>query len=123
MIDVENIPKNGQILVVAYFKEYSSYMQNESRKLLKKSVPTIGVNAELELRPLFFGILRDYLDLDGVKKSRPVGVLYSFSYRNMTPYKYRAFYRILKDRFDRRKQVENMWSRYDVLVAAGIGGL
>lgn len=123
MIDIENIPKNGQILVVAYFKEYTSYMQNESRKLLKRSVPAIGKSAELELRPLLFGILRDYLDLDEVKKSRPVGVLYSFSYRNMTPHKYRAFYRILKDHFSPRKQVKNMWSHYEVLVAAGIGGL
>lgn len=119
MIDIENIPKNGQIIVVAYFKEYTSYMQNESRLLLRKSIPAIGEEAKLELKPQLFAILRHV----EFKKSRPIGVFYSFSYRNMTPQKYRDFHQILMDRFDNRKQVINMWSHHDVLVAAGIGGL
>ena len=119
MIEVENIPRNGQILVVVYFKEYTSYMQNESRTLLKKSIPAIGEKANLEMKPLLFAILRHVED----GKSRPIGVFYSFSYRNMTPQKYREFHQILIDRFANRKQVMNMWSHHDILVAAGIGGL
>jgi len=120
MIDVESIPKNGQILIVAYFKEWSTHMQNSSRLLLKERIPAIGKKVLLDLKPLLFGILRH----NEFGKSRPVGVLYSFSYKNMTSTRYREFHQTLKDRFGQSDQVKNMWGgHYDVLVASGIGGL
>ena len=125
VIEVENIPKNGQVVVVAYFKEHKKYstrtnIQNESRRLLLKKIPEFGKEANIEFKPLLFGILRHVEG--GV--SRSVGVIYSFAYRNMSPEKYSTFHRTLKGNFDQKlAQVANMWSHYDVMIAVGVGGV
>lgn len=119
MSDTSYIPRNGQVIIIAYFGEYTSYMQNESRRLLLRAVPTIGEGVGIGLTPLLFAILR-HVDS---KVSRPVGVLYTFGYQNMTKESFDEFYEALKNDFGKREQVSNMWSDYDVMVATEIGGL
>lgn len=116
MIDWEKAPRNGQLLIIAYFKQYKSYIQNESRRLLKRSIPSLGKEIGLVLSPLLFGILRHVEN----KVSRPVGVFYSFGYHDTSEEKLREFFEKLQVDYEGRKQVQNMWMKYDMMVAAKV---
>jgi hypothetical protein len=119
LIEIDNIPSNGHIIIMAYFKEYTNYMQNASRKLLLKSIPKNGKEAGINLKPQIFGIIRH----NEFKVSRPIGVFYSFSFKDMTSEKYRDFDRILRLDYKKRKQVQNMWSHFEIMVGAPVGGI
>lgn len=125
MIDIEDIPRTGQIAVVAFFSEYkrtsvSTSIQNESRGYLLDNVPLVGERVGLELKPMLFGILRHVEE----KKTRSIGVIYHFSYSKMTPDLYRNFLKELSSRFnDELKRVGKIWSRYEVSLVMEVGGI
>ena len=125
MIELENVPRTGQIAVVAYFSEYKrssvrTNIQNESRKYLRDNIPLIGERIGLALKPMLFGILRH---VEG-KKTRSIGVVYHFAFSKMTPDLYKSFNHELAKRFnDELKRVKNLWSHYEVLLVTEVEGV
>ena len=118
MIFVEDVPKSGVLVVTVYFRGYKDYYQNESRKELKDQVPKIDKEEKLgiSLEPLQFCLVRKVTE-EG--RGRSIGVVYTYSYSNMTPEKFRIFHRHLSSLLARKSK----WSHFDIMVASNIGGL
>jgi len=118
LIFVEDVPKSGVLVVTVYFKGYKDYYQNESRKELRDQVPGIDKeeNLSVDLEPLQFCLVRRVTE-EG--RSRAIGVLYTYSYTNMTPDRFRTLHQKLSDLLRKKKK----WSHYDIMVASNVGGL
>ena len=125
MIDLENIPRTGQIAVISYFSEYKrssvkTNIQNDSRRYLRDNIPLIGERVGIKFKPMLFGILRH---VEG-GKTRSIGVIYHFAFTNMTPKLYKDFHSALKKRFnDELKRIKNLWSHYEVLLVSEVEGV
>lgn len=124
MIPIENIPRSGVLVISVYFKGYKDYYQNESRKELKEQVPIIDIqkNLEINLKPFQFSLLRR-VDEEGdskTRKGRSIGVIYSFSYSNMIPEKYKTLHKELENLLAKKK---SKWSHFDIMVASRVGGV
>ena len=118
MIFIEDVPKSGVLVVTVFFKGYKDYYQNESRKELRDQVPKIDKdnNLEISLEPLQFCLVRKVTE-EG--RARSIGVLYTFSYANMTPYKFRVLHNGLEELLEKKAK----WSHYDIMVASNVGGV
>jgi len=118
MIFVDDVPKSGVLVVTVYFKGYRDYYQNESRQELRDQVPKIDEenNLSINLEPLQFCLVRKVTE-EG--RGRSIGVLYTYSYSNMTPNKFRVFHKHLTSVLERKSK----WSHFDVMIASNVGGL
>lgn len=121
MIYIEDIPKSGLLIITVYFQGYKDYFQNESRRALL-NVPEIDKknNLGIDLKPLQFCLIK--MMEEGVKKEkvgRARGAQYLYSYSNMTPDKFKTFYRNLKKWFEGK----SMWNDFEIMIANPIGGL
>ena len=115
MIKIENIPKNGVLILTVYFEGYKDSFQNDARRYLLDSLPKKDVVEQMNLTPLEFSIVR--MIVGGI--SRAIGVTYQFTYNNMTPEKFVSFYDLL----DREAKNKSWWDRHSVLIADYVGGL
>lgn len=112
------------LVISVYFKGYKDYYQNESRKELKEQIPVIDKNANLgiELKPFQFSLLR-HVDDDGEssrRRGRSIGVIYSFSFKNMTAEKYQTLHSQVQDLLGKKK---SKWSHFDIMISSRVGGL
>ena len=125
MIDLTDIPKTGQIAIIAYFSEYKrssvkTNIQNESRRYIRDNIPKVGERIGLDLKPMLFGILKH---VEG-GKTRSIGVIYHFAFSKMTPDLYKAFHVGISKRFDEELgRVKKLWSHYEILLVSEIGGV
>lgn len=115
MIRIENIPKNGVLILTIYFDGYKDSFQNDARRYLLETLPKKDEVNQINLTPLEFSIVR--MIVGGV--SRAVGVTYQFTYNNMTPEKFLDFNNLLVTEADNK----NWWDRHSVLIADYVGGL
>jgi hypothetical protein len=124
MIPIKEIPKSGIIEIIVYFKGYKGSYQNDTRRYLGESSPRIKeplpklkeiIQLEIDLKPLQFFLLR----LVGGKKTRANGALYQYTYRNMSPEKFKILYREIKN-FSKRFE---WWEEIDVMISQNVGGL
>ena len=118
MIFVEDVPKSGVLVVTVYFRGYKDNYQNDSRRDLKSQVPKIDKekNLGINLEPLQFCLVRKVTE-EG--RARSIGVLYTYSYYNMTPEKFRVLHKHLSSLFASKRR----WSHFDIMVASNVGGL
>lgn len=118
MIYVDDIPKSGMLVITVYFRGYRDYFQNETRKELRDQVPKIDKDKSLgvQLEPLLFCLVRKVTE-EG--RSRSIGVLYTYSYSEMTPDKFKVLHQELNQLLGRKSK----WSHYDVMVASNVGGI
>jgi hypothetical protein len=118
MIFIDDVPKSGVLVVTVFFKGYKDYYQNESRKELRDQVPKIDKdnNLGVSLEPLQFCLVRKVTE-EG--RARSIGVLYTFSYANMTPDKFKVLFKELTELLGKKAK----WSHHDIMVASNVGGI
>ncbi|MCP8308865.1 MAG: hypothetical protein H3Z53_11240 [archaeon] len=129
MIPLEEIPRSGQLIIAAHFKDYDEYYANETRKALlnlpeRRDVRDIGI----EFYPLDFWLKRTIVTekADEEKKrgrdkrwsiKRATGGLYKVGFANMTPEKFKKLCEVLK------KMKKTYWEEYEILIASQVEGV
>ena len=118
IIFVEDVPKSGILVVTVFFKGYKDYYQNESRQELRDQVPKIDKeqNLDINLEPLQFCLVRNVTE-EG--RARAIGVLYTYTYSDMTPDKFKVLYKCLTELLVKKTK----WSHNDIMVASNVGGI
>jgi len=129
MIQLDELPKSGQLIIAVHFKGYKQYYANETRKALlklqnRKDVENIGI----ELFPLDYWLKRtiitEKLDEENNKPknkkrwsiNRATGGLYKIGFTNMTPEKFKKLYEVLT------KMKKSYWEDYEILIASRVEG-
>ena len=89
MIFLEDIPKNGLIIVSVLFKGYKHNFQNDSRRNLLETLPRkIKETCDCQLIPIQFSLVRsiertqDMTEKESIGRSRTVGVEYRYRFEN-----------------------------------------
>jgi hypothetical protein len=115
LIDVNNIPRSGTLIVSVYFDGYKQNYQNDTRRLLKDGLNKICADSKLstEIMPITFSLIKT---VSG-KITRATGAQYQYGYSNMTTNDIKIIYKKLKER------KLSWWKEIQFLIADDIEGL
>ena len=96
MMNVNDIPQTGTLIVSVYFEGYKQNYQNDSRRTLKDILPKIcsDSNLQVEIYPITFSLIKT---VSG-KITRATGAQYQYGYSNMTGNDLKLIYTRLKER-------------------------
>lgn len=111
MIDINDVPESGLLIISVFFKGYEDSYQNDSRRKLRNRIPRIDEkhNLDINLKPLQFCLIRAVVKGIG----RSIGAEYHYSFKNMTPEKFKTLYKEINDVC----QNFNIWSSHSILFA------
>ena len=113
MIDIDQLPLNGILLIQVFFKGYKDSYQNDSRRKLLEAVPKQALKVELELEPITFCLIRSIVS--GVGRS--IGAEYQYRVIDMNENKYRSFLSEMTKICERT----SIWADFEILICDYVG--
>jgi len=115
MIEIDNIPKSGILIVNVYFEGYKDNYQNDTRRRLEDIMDKIcdKLNLDVKIVPITFSLMRTVTG----GYTRATGAHYQYGYSNMTSEDLVKIYGELKSKS------KPWWKRIQFLIADDVGGL
>jgi hypothetical protein len=115
LISIEEIPRNGVLVITVFFTGYKDYFQNETRKKLRDDVAVISEQHGFSVTPILFSLVRTISG--GV--THATGARWDFGYSRMSGEDVRTLYHEIKAKSKNR----GFWASIQLLVADSVEGL
>jgi len=100
MIDVNDIPQYGTLIIEVFFGGYKDSYPNDARRFLKDSVVSICSKEKLsvEITPLTFSLIKTVSGSKNKAAGKATGAQYQYGYSNMTGNDLKIIFRELRAR-------------------------
>lgn len=115
LISIEEIPRNGVLVITVFFTGYKDYFQNETRKKLRDDVAAISEQHGFKITPILFSLVRTISG--GV--THATGARWDFGYSRMSGEDVQTLYNELKEKSKNR----SFWASMKLLIADDVEGL